>query len=293
MFARKAMNSINEYISARYCEMLHNAALYVPIYGNAEIIEGLLCYFDTSKALLVGFDLEKSNVKLEKRISLAIEHIWDQQIHSVNSLEYWGPEKIDINKMPKGVICKSVEEPAIENSDVVLSLGTLSEDILRKLRFVKRAFKEGLTAKINLTKSLSNKHEELVIHFIKTHPNLRDDEIKYIFNWKIALQDKRSILFEVYKGEQLTGFSILSTFSMRMPTYAYGFFDNSIKGTSDMAHMQMICYAIENEAEDIDLGYSIHKDLLRYKTKWGNAKLLDPPWNIVLSTDKCKDHILF
>jgi hypothetical protein len=133
---------------------------------------------------------------------------------------------------------------------------------------------------MNEAKITTKAHRELFDVFLRTHSGIDAEEARYFKRWTEVLQYCDSVILEVSQGERLTGFVILSCFGRRMATYAYGFFDNSVAGTSDLAHGAMIVYCRESGFQELDLGYSIHPSLLRYKMKWGAARCVPPPWSL-------------
>jgi hypothetical protein len=156
----------------------------------------------------------------------------------------------------------------------------LTRESLRGRRDVRRAVRNGLSTKINASKELSSAHASVVNGFLRTHPNLGPDERRYFDSWREVLRDSDSEIFEVFRDDQLTGFAVLNCFGESTATYAYGFFDNSFAGTSDLAHCAMIEYCLEAGLQELDLGYSIHASLLRYKKKWGATRCVQPPWSV-------------
>lgn len=266
-------------LKVAYREMLHNAAIYRPVYGWPEVVDGFPLYADGNRVFLVGFPLDTSRTSVERRVGSVIRQLWEHYGDSL-CLEYWGPRLPDPTLIPRSVRCLRISPPTETNRDVLLSLNNLTPEIVRSYRFVRRAIRCGLCAKINLTKTVTAHHVALVEHFLATHCGLDEDEERYVAAWRKVLDDHGSRLFEVYNGDRLTGFAVLSWFSVEVPTYAFGFFDNAVAGTSDLAHAAMIEYALEYGARALDLGYSVHSTLLRYKRKWGESEQLEPPWDV-------------
>lgn len=276
--------SAEECLRATYWEMLHNVSLFSPIYGAVDIFQGLPFYYNGQQLLIIGYSIDGSSASIEKRAADLITKMWRESEHNLQVIEFWGPTLVEISVHHD--LTRILEQPASRsNCDVVLSLREFTRAGLQARRDVKRAIRNGLRVEICGRKEITLSHINIFNKFLTQHGNIDLEDRKYVEFWQISVQADDSILFNVYSGDELTGFAVLSLFGLRVATYAYGFFDNEFAGTSDLAHAAMLTFCIEHSFEQLDLGYSIHDQLLRYKLKWGNAMLVAPPWCIRWLTD--------
>lgn len=260
--------------------MLHNVALYTPVYGTVDSLDGLPFYCDGSHLLVIGYSFDRSLTGLGSRVARVIAEVIERFAERIHSIEFWGPDAPTITDVPSRFTRTTCREPDQANCDVFLPLAGLSCERLRNRRDVRRALRNGLSARINISKELSSAHTSVVDGFLRRHPNFGSDELRYFASWQEVLGDSGSEIFEVFQEDQLTGFAVLNCFGESTATYAYGFFDNSFAGTSDLAHCAMIEYCLEAGLKELDLGYSIHAPLLRYKKKWGETRCVQPPWSM-------------
>jgi hypothetical protein len=276
-----------ECLRSGYWEMLHNVSLFSPIYGPIGIFEGLPYYCDGRQLVVSGYSIGDSSVPVEKRAVDLIRMILDETENTLEVVEYWGPEKPV--RISSGQSLRFLgEQPAnCSNRDVILSLCGVNRRLLQSRRDVRRALRNGLRVEICAKKRIVESHRQIVRAFLQ-HRILDAEDKKYIDCWPTSVKAPDSVLFNVYRGETLTGFAIISQFGTRVATYAYGFFDNTCAGTSDLAHAAMVDFCIEHSFEKLDLGYSIHSQLLRYKLKWGEVTLVAPPWCIRWVTDELR-----
>jgi len=271
--------SAEECLRTTYWEMLHNVSLFAPIYGSVDIFQGLPFYCNGQQLLIIGYSIDDSRASVEKRTSDLIAKMWRESECTLQLIEFWGPTLVDISVHHD--LTRILEQPASRsNCDVVLSLREFTRAGLRERRDVKRAIRNGLRVEICERKEITYNHINIFDKFLAQHGSIDLEDRKYVEFWQTSIQASDSILFNIYSGDRLTGFAVLSLFGLRVATYAYGFFDNGFAGTSDLAHAAMLNFCIDHSFEQLDLGYSIHDQLLRYKLKWGNATLVAPPWCI-------------
>lgn len=263
-----------------YCEMLQNPVLFSPVYGRAETYEGLPYYCNGENLLVVGYSVNNSQKQLNKRINHVVLMARNRWGDSLKSIQFWGPVRPHDIKIPDDFVCTIECKPDHANRDVILILNDVSLKRVKHGRDIRRAIRNGLSVEINRQKITTQEHSEIFNEFFKTHTNIDKEDQRYFTCWKEVLSDESSVLFDVKQGGRLTGFAILSCFGKHTATYAYGFFNNSVAGTSDLAHGAMIDYCHSAELDMLDLGYSINATLLRYKKKWGVTRLVDPPWSV-------------
>jgi hypothetical protein len=263
-----------------YCEMLQNVVLFSPVYGQAETHQGLPYYCNGEKLLVVGYSVNHSKIPLNMRISQVVSLAHKRWRGTLQSIQFWGPVCPNDIVMPQDFIRINERQPDHANRDVILLLDDVSHRRIRCGRDIRRAQRNGLTVAVNASKEITWEHRNIFAAFLQTHTNIEKDDIAYFASWDVVLKDKDSILIEVRQNGRLTGFAILSCFGMHTATYAYGFFNNAVAGTSDLAHAEMINFCHNAGFDMLDLGYSIHANLLRYKQKWGNTHLVDPPWSV-------------
>ena len=264
----------------KYCEMLQNSVLFSPVYGQAEVMDGLPFYCNGKNLLVVGYSVDNSRSRLQQRVGHVIEYAHQRWRESLQTIQFWGPECPTDHNIPSDFIRTDERRPNHSNRDVVLLLDNVARRRVSSGRDIRRAKRNGLSVTINASKAPTLEHSRIFDGFLLTHDNIEDEDMAYFRSWTKVLQDKDSLLFEVRRNNALTGFSVLSCFGSRTATYAYGFFNNSITGTSDLAHGAMIEYCLSAGFDELDLGYSIHASLLRYKRKWGTTRLIDPPWSV-------------
>jgi hypothetical protein len=274
-----------------YSEMLHNVALYTPVYGAADCLDGLPYYCDGNHLLVIGYSFDKSMTEVGGRVARVIAKVIERFSEHIHSIEFWGPDAPTIIDVPSRFERTTCREPDQANCDVFLPLVGLSRESLRSRRDVRRALRNGLSTRINVSKELSSAHTSVVDGFLRRHPNLGGDELRYFASWQEVLRDSDSEIFEVFQEDQLTGFAVLNCFGESTATYAYGFFDNSFAGTSDLAHCAMIEYCLEAGLKEVDLGYSIHASLLRYKKKWGETRCVQPPWSMRWTSNRTSENV--
>ncbi len=278
--------TVTERLRDEYWEMLHNASLFSPVYSSSVgIYQGLPYYLNAQQLVVIGYSLDDTRISVSRRAKSLVAHAV-QNTAGLKDVEFWGPD------VPDHIECfgfrrSYVQAPSLSNCDVMLSLSGITRFDVRARRDVRRAVRNELTVSIGENKEVTPHHLAVFAKFTSKHSEIDIEEKKYVFCWEKALTAKDSILLNVHNGMgQLTGFAILSTFGARVATYAYGFFDNQCSGTSDIAHAAMIEYCI-GRYEWLDLGYSIHRQLLRYKLKWGRTRLIDAPWCVRWS--RCSD----
>ncbi len=263
-----------------YCEMLQNSVLFSPVYGHAGIHEGLPYYYNGKNLLVVGYSMDNSQKELDTRIGRVVTIARERWSNKLQSIQFWGPIRPNDLIIPNDFVRVGEREPDNANCDVILSLDAVSYKRVKNGRDIRRALRNGLTVSINVSKKTTSEHSELYRKFFKTHANIEKEDIVYFTSWREVLANHDSFLFEVKQGECLTGFAILNCFGKHTATYAYGFFNNSVAGTSDLIHGAMIEYCYNSGFDMLDLGYSINSKLLSYKKKWGNTRLVDPPWSV-------------
>jgi hypothetical protein len=267
-------------IREHYCEMLQNSVLFSPVYGRAETYEGLPYYCNGENLLVVGYSVNNSQAKLNQRVNHVVLMARDRWGEALKSIQFWGPVRPHDIKIPDDFVCTNECKPDHANRDVILMLDNVSYKRVKNGRDIRRAIRNGLSVGINSSKTTTQEHSNIFNAFFKTHTNIDKEDYIYFTSWKEVLADESSILFDVKQGGRLTGFAILSCFGKHTATYAYGFFNNSVAGTSDLAHGAMIDYCHLKGFDMLDLGYSINATLLRYKKKWGITHLVDPPWSV-------------
>lgn len=261
-----------------YWEMLHNVSLYSHIYGSVGVFKGLPFYCDGHQLIVIGYSVDQSMKDLPRRMSGLITNVLDEHGDHLTAIEFWGPIAPDETVIPNSLSRSWSQRPTSENRDVILTLDRSSTwDALALRRDVKRAIRSGLHVAVG-QKTVTAEHQLIFSTFLRSHHAIDLEEKKYVRCWRAALHQQDSVIVNVYKEERLTGFAILSLFGLRIATYAYGFFDNTVAGTSDLAHASMIALCRERGFQFLDLGHSIHNNLLRYKQKWGETGLVSPPW---------------
>ena len=251
-------------------EMLHNEAVYSSIYGKLSIFEGLPYYFDGKNVVFNGFSLSKSKLTISKILEKFSREFINSRKNDFETLNYWGIEE-PLDKIHPNLVCTEKVKPDENNRDIVLNLKGLNLEDIYEYRFVRKAIRSGLTCKINIDKKVVDTHFELVNLFFNKHSDIDEDGKKYIYSWQDVLLKSDSLLFEIYRDEEMTGMLILNLFFKSMPTYAYGIYNNEASGTSDLAYAAMIEYCKLLNFPLLDLGYSVKKSLMRYKLKWGQV----------------------
>lgn len=267
-----------------YWEMLHNASLYSHVYGPVRVFDHLPYYCDGRQLVISGYALDKYSGPLNERVSRLIRRAQIEHSREMQAIEFWGPTLPPKDAIPRKMECSWLQEPRESNRDVILKLDSqTSWANLSKRRDVKRALRNHLRIEICRTNEVSEVHERIVSIFLRIHEydnekSIDLEEKKYVTCWRAALEQQDSLLINVFQRENLVGFVILSLFGSATATYAYGFFDNAVAGTSDLAHAKMISLCRDEGFDFLDLGHSIHKNLLRYKQKWGQTELVPAPW---------------
>lgn len=281
---RQERSSAEISLKAHYWEMLHNASLYSHVYGPVRVSDDLPYYCDGRQLVISGYALDRYSGPLNERVSRLIRRAKVEHGREMHAIEFWGPTLPTENAIPQRMKISWRQEPRESNRDVILKLDAqTSWANLSKRRDVKRALRNHLRIELCTSNQISEVHETIVSIFLRTHEydneKLIDlEEKKYVTCWRAALAQQDSLLINVFQQDRLVGFVILSLFGSATATYAYGFFDNSVAGTSDLAHATMISLCRDKGFHFLDLGHSIHKNLLRYKQKWGQTDLVPAPW---------------
>ena len=220
-----------------------------------------------------GFSLSKSKLTISKILEKFSREFINSRKNDFETLNYWGIEE-PLDKIHPNLVCTEKVKPDENNRDIVLNLKGLNlEEYYEEYRFVRKAIRSGLTCKINIDKKVVDTHFELVNLFFNKHSDIDEDGKKYIYSWQDVLLKSDSLLFEIYRDEEMTGMLILNLFFKSMPTYAYGIYNNEASGTSDLAYAAMIQYCKLLNFPLLDLGYSVKKSLMRYKLKWGPSDI--------------------
>jgi hypothetical protein len=260
-----------------YGEMMHNITLFSRLYGEAHLSSGLLFYRrGGDDALIVGYPVGSWSAPLESRVARLMAELADD-LDPPASVSYWGPGFPIATLAHLPYRCTSYREHGAANVDVFLDLQTAPTREVAGRRWVRRAMAAGLDHAVFSGRTPTERHDALYQMFLDRHPELTEDDRLYLNGWKSVMREPSTLTVEVTQGGTLTGFALVNVFCEASPTYAYGFFDNAVSGTSDLAYFGMITAAQEIGSRFLDLGYSITPTLLRYKMKWGSCFTCSPP----------------
>ncbi len=83
-------------------------------------------------------------------------------------------------------------------------------------------------------------------------------------------------MFEAYRGEELVGFILARESLQNVAIGMWACFKRGPFRASDFLYRILIEF-YQSKVPVLDLGYSVHSDLLRYKLKWG-ANVTNGPY---------------
>lgn len=99
------------------------------------------------------------------------------------------------------------------------------------------------------------------------------------------LRSPATLLAEVRAGERLGGFALAHEFFARIPFLVVACSDRGCPGASDAVYVSLIQHYRDRGAERLNLGYTLDKGLLKYKTKWGGVRTGTPFVQVIWQRD--------
>ena len=176
--ANKSSPKSNE-IREHYWEMLQNPILFSPVYGRAEIYQGLPYYCDGENLFVVGYSIDDSEIEIDKRISGVVSLARDRWRDRLQSIQFWGPVRPNDFIVPNDFIRTLELKPNHSNRDVILFLDDASLKRVRSGRDIRRAFRNGLSVEINYSKATTAEHSKIFEKFFQTHTDIERDDLSY------------------------------------------------------------------------------------------------------------------
>src|SRR5436305_150784 len=107
-----------------YWEMLHNASLFSPIYGEVGIYKGLPFYSDGRQLIVVGFGIDALDLSAAARGRELVARALRETPDDLQFVEYWGPEVPGNLDFACGFRRTHIQGPSPSNRDVLLSLAS-------------------------------------------------------------------------------------------------------------------------------------------------------------------------
>lgn len=239
----------------------HNFNYYSIALGKPFYEEDIITYYHGKILHIPFFPFDQNLHNIKKRVKNIIDN------HNAKIIIYWGTKNLSRMKL-NGYKLILTEKFDPYNVDTIIDLNNLCLEARKNLmRELRRAKQNNIIINIRNIRMFNKEHIKLIKEFLETH-EVDYFNIHLINSLKRALKFKTTKIIEARKNKELVGLSILDTFLPNMPVYLFGFYNKNYYGLSTMMYFKMIEYSQKIGAVVLNLGYTIHKNLYKYKKKW-------------------------
>lgn len=220
-----------KYIESRAFSYTHEYLYYSEMFGEPFLVEGFLCYSNGEILFIDGYNLENKKLTIEAIKSIISKN---PSFEKADFILCIGPEKIDGEKLPPEFGFTGVSEPDELNVDMIIDLKNFDlEKLEHAKKDLKYALRRGYRVEVNKHGVFSTSHTDLIKQF---KHKISPYSALYILALKSYVKSSHVILYDVYSGNRLVGFTAASYIFKERPIHLLAFFDNSAKGASDITY---------------------------------------------------------
>lgn len=253
--------NVKKIISKKVYNYDHNFNYYSIALGEPFYEEDIITYYDGKLLCIPFFPLNRNLHDVKNQVKNIINN------HNAKIIIYWGTKNLSRMKL-NGYKLILTEKFDPYNVDTIIDLNSLYLETRKNLmRELRRAKQNNIVINIRHISMFDREHIKLIKEFLDTH-EVDYFNIHLINSLRRILKFKTTKIIEARKDQELIGFSILDTFLSNMPVYLFGFYNKNYYGLSTMIYFKMIEYSQKNGAVVLNLGYTMHKNLYKYKKKW-------------------------
>ena len=240
--------------------------------GEPFLFDGFLCFWDGTHAVICGWPVERSAMAkdMKERLFSAAQECLG--LFFPKLIEVWGPQNVSLDPILPSNYMKAEEISANPNNvNIQIQYAEYEMIKTRKNRSYQNAMqaeRAGVYCKITKGSDFTWQHFAMLEKFL-TRDDLGTFDRTYSALAPILTRSRKTTMFQACQDEEILGFILVREVLKDVAIATWGSYKNGPLHPSDFLHLKMIEYYQHTEKPILDMGYSAHINLLKYKQNWG------------------------
>ena len=196
------------------------------------------------------------------------EEIWNTYSKKgVKFFEFWGEFNIEINSKKNWNISHYDLGSEYVGMQIDLNQYDVWDNKKRRKR-IKEYLRNNIKCNVVKYDYFPNEYIKLIELFLNTH-TIDAFDVPYLQYISEFIHNDNIILLEATHENKIVGFAIINQYLNKTNILLHNFIDRNYSGVSDAIYHKSIELTIEQKKDFLDLGYSMHESLKKFKLNWG------------------------